>query len=91
MLNALAAGNVAVLKPSELTPKTSALLARLLPAYLDPRAVKVVEGAIPETQGTGVLCVCMYVCIYIYMCVCVCMHVCSAGAQVRGCVGGWID
>lgn len=51
LLNALAAGNCAVLKPSELTPATSALLARLIPAYVDRRAVRVVEGAIPETTA----------------------------------------
>jgi aldehyde dehydrogenase (NAD+) len=44
MLGALAAGNCVVLKPSELAPATSAALARLLPRYLDPRAVAVVEG-----------------------------------------------
>jgi aldehyde dehydrogenase (NAD+) len=41
---ALAAGNVAAVKPSELAPATSAALAKLLPAYLDGRAVSVVEG-----------------------------------------------
>lgn len=43
---ALAAGDTAVLKPSELTPATSAALARLLPRYVDPDAVTVVEGAV---------------------------------------------
>jgi aldehyde dehydrogenase (NAD+) len=41
---ALAAGNTAAVKPSELAPATSATLAKLLPAYLDERAVCVVEG-----------------------------------------------
>lgn len=41
---ALAAGNAVVLKPSELTPATAAALARLLPRYVDPEAVQVVEG-----------------------------------------------
>jgi aldehyde dehydrogenase (NAD+) len=41
---ALAAGNAAVVKPSELAPATSEALARLLPRYLDPEAVRVVEG-----------------------------------------------
>ena len=44
MLGALAAGNCVVLKPSELAPATSAALARLIPRYLDERAVAVVEG-----------------------------------------------
>ncbi|KAF8768779.1 hypothetical protein HU200_007339 [Digitaria exilis] len=41
---ALAAGNAVVVKPSELAPSTSAFLAANLPKYLDPKAVKVVEG-----------------------------------------------
>ncbi|MEU5582385.1 aldehyde dehydrogenase family protein [Streptomyces huasconensis] len=49
MAGALAAGNAVVLKPSELAPATSALMARLVPRYLDPEAVAVVEGAVPET------------------------------------------
>ena len=51
LVGAIAAGNVAVLKPSEVAPATSAVLARLLPEYLDPDAVAVVEGAVPETQA----------------------------------------
>jgi len=41
---ALAAGNAVAVKPSELAPATSAALAALLPAYLDGRAVSVIEG-----------------------------------------------
>jgi aldehyde dehydrogenase (NAD+) len=44
---ALAAGNAAVVKPSELAPATSAALAELLPRHLDAEAVQVVEGG-PE-------------------------------------------
>ncbi|MFI1105506.1 aldehyde dehydrogenase family protein [Streptomyces melanogenes] len=51
MIGALAAGNTVVVKPSELAPATSAVLARLLPEYLDPDAVAVVEGGIPETTA----------------------------------------
>lgn len=51
VLNALVAGNVVVLKPSELTPHMSALMAKLLPAYLDRRAIRIMEGAIAETTG----------------------------------------
>jgi len=47
---ALAAGNCVVLKPSEVAPETSALMARLLPAYLDNDAVAVVEGDGVVTQ-----------------------------------------
>jgi aldehyde dehydrogenase (NAD+) len=48
---AIAAGNAVVMKPSELAAATSATFARLVPDYLDPRAVAVVEGAVPETTA----------------------------------------
>jgi aldehyde dehydrogenase (NAD+) len=51
LVGALAAGNGAVLKPSELAPATSAAIARFVPQYLDPDGVAVVEGAIPETTA----------------------------------------
>ncbi|MGO4597825.1 aldehyde dehydrogenase family protein [Terrabacter sp. 2RAF25] len=51
LVGALAAGNAVVLKPSEHAPATSALLARLVPEHLDPDAVHVVEGAVPETTA----------------------------------------
>ncbi len=44
LVGALAAGNCAVLKPSEHAPATSAVMADLLPRYLDESAVAVVEG-----------------------------------------------
>ncbi|MCX2715418.1 aldehyde dehydrogenase family protein [Mycolicibacterium sp. J2] len=44
LVAAIAAGNCAVLKPSELAPATSELLAELVPRYLDGQAVRVVEG-----------------------------------------------
>ena len=44
---AIAAGNTAAVKPSELAPATSAALAKLLPSYLDDRAIEVAEGG-PE-------------------------------------------
>ncbi|MDX1873067.1 aldehyde dehydrogenase family protein [Mycolicibacterium sp. 120266] len=43
-VGALAAGNAVVMKPSELAPASSALMAELVPRYLDPGAVVVVEG-----------------------------------------------
>ncbi|WP_376690689.1 aldehyde dehydrogenase family protein [Wenzhouxiangella sp. EGI_FJ10409] len=49
LIPALAAGNCAVLKPSEVAAATSALMAELVPKYLDDRAVRVVEGAVDET------------------------------------------
>ncbi|MEV0980082.1 aldehyde dehydrogenase family protein [Streptomyces sp. NPDC049915] len=51
LVGALAAGNAVVVKPSELAPATSAVLARLLPAHLDTDAVAVVEGGVPETTA----------------------------------------
>ncbi|MGB8390642.1 aldehyde dehydrogenase family protein [Mycobacterium sp.] len=50
LVAAVAAGNCAVIKPSELAPATSALLARLLPRYVDPEAIRVVEGDAATTQ-----------------------------------------
>jgi aldehyde dehydrogenase (NAD+) len=44
---AIAAGNTVALKPSELAPATSEVLAELLARYLDPQAVVVVQGG-PE-------------------------------------------
>jgi len=46
---AIAAGNCVVMKPSEISAATSALLGRLVPRYLDPSAVTLVEGGVPET------------------------------------------
>lgn len=47
----IAAGNCAIVKPSELAPATSQLIAKLIPLYLDPQAVSVVEGAVEETTA----------------------------------------
>lgn len=49
LVGAIAAGNCALLKPSEVAPATAALIARWIPRYLDETAIKVVEGGIPET------------------------------------------
>lgn len=49
LIAAIAAGNCAVIKPSELSLTTSALLAKLVPKYLDNAAIKVVEGGKDET------------------------------------------
>ncbi|KAJ7662865.1 aldehyde dehydrogenase [Mycena rosella] len=48
-IGAIAAGCCAVLKPSEVSPHNSALLAELFPKYMDPDAYRVVLGAVPET------------------------------------------
>ncbi|KAL2609960.1 hypothetical protein R1flu_028533 [Riccia fluitans] len=49
LIGALSAGNCAVVKPSEVAPHTSALITRCLPKYVDPDAVKVIEGGVSET------------------------------------------
>ena len=49
LVGAVAAGNCAVLKPSELSAQCSALVAEMVPEYLDPDAVAVVEGRADET------------------------------------------
>ena len=46
---AIAAGNAVVMKPSEVSPATSAALAKFIPQYFDNHAVAVVEGAVAET------------------------------------------
>ncbi|MCQ6373501.1 aldehyde dehydrogenase family protein, partial [Bacillus cereus] len=48
---ALAAGNAVVLKPSEVAAATSRAFATWVPEYLDPAAVAVVEGGVPETTA----------------------------------------
>ncbi|GFG71623.1 aldehyde dehydrogenase family protein [Mycolicibacter senuensis] len=44
LVGAIAAGNTVVLKPSEISPASSRLMAELVPRYLDPDAIVVVEG-----------------------------------------------
>ncbi|CAA7016637.1 unnamed protein product [Microthlaspi erraticum] len=49
VIGAISAGNAVVLKPSELSPASSSLLLKLIEQYLDPSAVRVVEGSVAET------------------------------------------
>jgi aldehyde dehydrogenase (NAD+) len=51
LVPALAAGNTAVLKPSEVTPTVSALIEELVPLYFDRHVVSVVTGAVEETTA----------------------------------------
>ncbi|CAB80296.1 aldehyde dehydrogenase like protein [Arabidopsis thaliana] len=44
LIGAIAAGNTVLLKSSELSPNASAFLAKTIPAYLDTKAIKVIEG-----------------------------------------------
>jgi len=48
---AIAGGNAAVIKPSELAPACADAIARLLPLYLDPDAISVMTGGVPETTS----------------------------------------
>ena len=50
LVSALAAGNAAVLKPSEHAPASSALLTAKLGRYLDTDAVQVVEGGVESAR-----------------------------------------
>ncbi len=49
LVGALAAGNAVVLKPSEVSSACSAVIATLVPDYLDADAIQVVEGGVDET------------------------------------------
>ncbi len=51
LIAAIAAGNAAVIKPSELAPASAYVLAKLIPKYMDPEAFSVVLGAVPETTA----------------------------------------
>jgi aldehyde dehydrogenase (NAD+) len=51
LVGAIAAGNCAVLKPSEVTAYTSAALGRLLPKYLDAECFATIEGGVDETTA----------------------------------------
>ncbi|XP_050876299.1 betaine aldehyde dehydrogenase, chloroplastic [Lathyrus oleraceus] len=51
VVGAIAAGNAVVLKPSEIAPASSSLLAKLLGEYLDNSSIRVVEGAVDETTA----------------------------------------
>lgn len=50
LITAIAAGNTAVLKPSEFTPHTSAVLSEMIGDIFKPEEVTLVEGAIKDTQ-----------------------------------------
>lgn len=51
LIGAIAAGCPAVLKPSECAPTVAALIATLVPQYLDPAAYAVVSGGVEETKA----------------------------------------
>jgi acyl-CoA reductase-like NAD-dependent aldehyde dehydrogenase len=51
LVSAIAAGNTAVVKPSEVSEASAAVVAEMIPKFLDPEAVAVVTGAVPETTA----------------------------------------
>jgi aldehyde dehydrogenase (NAD+) len=51
LIGAIAAGNCVLLKPSELAPHTSAIVAELIQATFDPAYIAVVEGGIEVSQA----------------------------------------
>lgn len=51
VVGSMMAGNTTILKPSELPPRTSALMARIINSHFAPEYLHVVEGAIPETTA----------------------------------------
>jgi aldehyde dehydrogenase (NAD+) len=50
LLGAIAAGNCAILKPSELAPATSRVIAELIRETFDPQFVAVIEGGVETAQ-----------------------------------------
>jgi aldehyde dehydrogenase (NAD+) len=50
LVGALAAGNCAIIKPSELSPHTSSIVAEIITKYFDPKYIAVVEGGVETSQ-----------------------------------------
>lgn len=50
LIGAIAAGNAAVVKPSEVCVHTAKVMEELLPIYIDKELYPVVTGGVPETQ-----------------------------------------
>jgi len=51
LVSALAAGNTAILKPSEMTPHTAALISKMTAEVFDAQEVEVFEGAVDVSQA----------------------------------------
>jgi acyl-CoA reductase-like NAD-dependent aldehyde dehydrogenase len=51
LVSAIAAGNTAVVKPSEVSEASAAVLVEMIPKFLDADAVAVVSGGVPETTA----------------------------------------
>ncbi|HHC9971619.1 TPA: aldehyde dehydrogenase [Staphylococcus aureus] len=50
LIGAIAAGNTAIIKPSELTPNVARVIKRLINKTFDANYIEVIEGGIEETQ-----------------------------------------
>ena len=50
LIGAIAAGNCAVIKPSELAPHTSGLIAEIINKYFDQEYIAVLEGGVETSQ-----------------------------------------
>lgn len=51
LISAIAAGNTAILKPSEVTPHTARLIRNMMEDLFEPREVVVFEGAVETSQA----------------------------------------
>lgn len=51
LVGAIAAGNCTILKPSEMAPHTSSLLAGIIAKYFDPAYIALVEGGVETSQN----------------------------------------
>jgi aldehyde dehydrogenase (NAD+) len=51
LVGAMAAGNTAVLKPSEFAPATSAMIAKVISENFVPEYIACIEGGIPESKA----------------------------------------
>lgn len=49
VLGAMSAGNTVIMKPSEISPYTSAVIKQMIDEYFSPEYMVVVEGGVPET------------------------------------------
>lgn len=50
LISAIAAGNCAIIKPSEMTPATSQIIVKIIEKTFDPDYVKAIEGGIKTSQ-----------------------------------------
>ncbi|CAF3374847.1 unnamed protein product [Rotaria sp. Silwood2] len=51
LVGAIAAGNCAILKPSELAPNSAVIMATMVERYLDTSCIRVVLGGVDQTQA----------------------------------------